>query len=193
METRAHDIELSIASNGRHGPPVQEKQDCHKGGKLPFKAENKQSLIVTTTPFKVPFKPKMKEEKSMHAQDKGKRKLKLQEMQNTQYPFSNSNVSGMFDHLIALELIELPKMKQPEEANQTNDPKYCKYHRLISHPIEQCFVLKDKIMELAHQGKITFDDEIVTSNLTMVTLKTSPPFNSVHLRLLKGKHFILQW
>ena len=47
----------------------------------------------------------------MHAQDKGKRKLKLQEMQNTQYPFSNSDVSEMFDHLISLELIELPKMK----------------------------------------------------------------------------------
>ena len=81
--TRAHDIELSIASNGHQGLPVQEKQDCHKGGKFPFKAENKQSLIVITAPFKVPFKPKMKEEKSMHAQDKGKRKLKLQEMQNT--------------------------------------------------------------------------------------------------------------
>ena len=121
----------------------------------------------------------MKEEKSMHAQDKGKRKLKLQEMQNTQYPFSNSDVSEMFDHLISLELIELPKMKRPEEANQTNDPKYCKYHRLISHPIKQCFVLKDKIMELAHQGKIIFDDEIMTSNLSMVTLKTVSAFPTI--------------
>ena len=85
----------------------------------------------------------------------------------------------MFDHLISLELIKLPKMKRPEEANQTNVPKYCKYHRLISHPIEQCFVLKDKIMELAHQGKITFDDEIVTSNLSMVTLKTISSFSTI--------------
>ena len=100
-------------------------------------------------------------------------------MQNTQYPFSNSDVSEMFDHLISLELIELPKMKRPEEANQTNDPKYCKYHRLISHPIKQCFVLKDKIMELAHQGKIIFDDEIMTSNLSMVTLKTVSAFPTI--------------
>ena len=172
-------MELSIASNGHQGLPVHEKQNCHKGGKFPFKAENKQSLIITTAPFKVPFKCKMKEEKSMHAQDKGKRKLKLQEMQNTQYPFSNSDVSEMFDHLISLELIELPKMKRPEEANQTNDPKYCKYHRLISHPIKQCFVLKDKIIELAHQGKIIFDDEIMTSNLSMVTLKTVSAFPTI--------------
>ena len=64
----------------------------------------------------------------------------------------------MLDHLLKLKLIELPEMKHPEEADQTNDPKYCKNHHLIGHPIERCFVLKDKIMELAHQGNITFDD-----------------------------------
>ena len=53
---RTHDMELSIASNGHQGLPVHEKQNCHKGGKFPFKAENKQSLIITTAPFKVPFK-----------------------------------------------------------------------------------------------------------------------------------------
>ena len=37
LATRAHDMELSIASNGRQGPPVQEPrkgregQDTHKG------------------------------------------------------------------------------------------------------------------------------------------------------------------
>ena len=34
-------------------------------------------------------------------------------------------------------------------------------------------------MELAHQGKITFDDEILTSNLTMVTLKTISAFPTI--------------
>ena len=53
-----------------------------------------------------------------------------------------------------------------------NDPKYYKYHHLIGQPIEQCFVLKDKIMELAHQGKITFDDEVGTANLAMVASTT---------------------
>ena len=37
-------------------------------------------------------------------------------------------------------------MKRSEKADQTNDLKYYKYHRLIGHPIEQCFVLKDKIL-----------------------------------------------
>ena len=83
----------------------------------------------------------------------------------------------MLDHLLELKLIELPEMKRPEEADQTNDPKYCKYHRLISHPIEQCFVLKDKIMELARQGKIMFDDEVATANLAMVASTTTSTFH----------------
>ena len=67
LATRAHDMELSIASNGHQGSPVQEpcnrreRQDNCKGGKFPPKLEKKQSLIVTIAPLKVPIKPKIKE------------------------------------------------------------------------------------------------------------------------------------
>ena len=114
----------------------------------------------------------MKEQMSALTQDKGRRRPTLQEMQENQYPFPDSDISKMLDHLLELKLIELPEMKRLKEADQINDPKYCKYHRLIGHPIEQCFVLKDKIMELAHQGKIMFDDEVATANLAMVALTT---------------------
>ena len=136
-------------------------------------------MIVTTAPLKVPIKPKMKEQMLTFTQDKGRRRPTLQEMQEKQYPFPNSDISKMLDHLLELKLIELPEMKHPEEANQTNDPKYCKYHHLIGHPIERCFVLKDKIMELAHQGKIAFDDEVVTSNLATVASTTTPTFFTI--------------
>jgi hypothetical protein len=174
LATRAHDMELSISTNGNQGLPVQglskgkEKQDPPKGGKFPSKTKNKQSMTVTTAPFKVPINPKMKDEKPPTIQEKGKRKSTLLEMQEKQYPFPDSYVSKMLDYLLTLKVIELLEMKHPEEPNQTNDPKYCKYHRLVSHPMERCFVLKDKIMELARQGKITFDDDdVVTSNLAM--------------------------
>ena len=55
LATHAHDMELSIASNGHQGPPIQEpckgreRQDTRKGGKFPPKSKNKQSLIITSS------------------------------------------------------------------------------------------------------------------------------------------------
>ena len=116
-------MELSIASNGHQDPPVQEpcngreRQDTCKGGKFPPKPENKQSLIVTTTPLKVPVKPKMKEQMSALTQNKRRRRPTLQEMQEKQYPFPDFDISKMLDHLLELKLIELPEMKRPEEVD----------------------------------------------------------------------------
>jgi hypothetical protein len=77
----------------------------------------------------------------------------------------------MLDDLLEANIIELPEVKRPDEANQVDNPNYCKYHRLISHPIEKCFVLKDKIMRLHENGDIVFDDEVAASNITtMVNL-----------------------
>ena len=77
----------------------------------------------------------------------------------------------MLDDLLEANIIELPEVKRPDEANQVENPNYCKYHRLISHPVEKCFVLKDKIMRLHKNGNIVFDDEVAASNITtMVNL-----------------------
>ena len=47
----------------------------------------------------------------------------------------------------------------------TNDPKYYVYHRVISHPVEKIFVLKDLILRLAKEGKILLDlDETAEAN-----------------------------
>ena len=60
-----------------------------------------------------------------------------------------------------------------------NDPNYCHYHRIVSHLVEKCFILKDLIMKLAKQGRIHLDpDEVVKSNHATVT------FGSLDLVLL---------
>ena len=46
-------------------------------------------------------------------------------------------------------------------------------------------MLKDKIMELPHQGKITFDDEAVTSNLAMVASTTTSSFLTIQFGSFK--------
>ena len=126
---------------------------------------------------------------SSSAQDKTKWKVSLKEKQKQKYHFLDSNVSSMLDELLKSKLIQLPESKRPKEANRVNDPNYCKYHRLISHPIEKCFVLKDKIMELHKKGKVEFDDEAASSNLALIT--TASPQPNALIKTIKYGYFEL--
>ncbi|KAL0434116.1 UNVERIFIED_CONTAM: hypothetical protein Slati_2745900 [Sesamum latifolium] len=80
--------------------------------------------------------------------EKPQRKLTLKEMQARQYPFLVSDVPRIFDDLLEANLIDLPEMKRPKEAERKDDPKYCKYHRLVGHTIQDCFVFKNNVMQL---------------------------------------------
>ena len=87
------------------------------------------------------------------------------------YPFPDSDLSSMLDGLVKKNVIQLPTSKRPKEAHKTNDPNFCRYHRVVSHPIEKCVTLKEKIMQLAGEGKIIFDgDEAVESNHVSVMM-----------------------
>jgi len=35
-----------------------------------------------------------------------------------------------------------------------NDPKYYSYHRIISHPIKDCYIFKDVIKDKIRRGEI---------------------------------------
>ncbi|TYK21493.1 uncharacterized protein E5676_scaffold305G00300 [Cucumis melo var. makuwa] len=56
-------------------------------------------------------------------------------------------------------LIQLPKCKRPEQAGKMDDPNYCKYHWVISHLVDKCFVLKELILRLTREKKIELDLE----------------------------------
>ncbi|KAL0360934.1 UNVERIFIED_CONTAM: hypothetical protein Sradi_3777900 [Sesamum radiatum] len=140
LATRAHDMELSMTSSGVEGPPIQEfrrtkeKQEIKRGGKPFSKAPSKESMAVNVASFKL----KNTAKDSVAAKNnvpykKPQRKLTLKEMQARQYPFLDYDVSGVFDDLLEANLIDLPKMTWPEEAEQKHDPKYCKYHPLVGH------------------------------------------------------------
>ncbi|KAL0336465.1 UNVERIFIED_CONTAM: hypothetical protein Sradi_4858400 [Sesamum radiatum] len=55
-------------------------------------------------------------------------------------------------------------MKRSEEAEQKDGPKYCKCHRLVGHAIQDCFVFKDNVMQLARQGKISLEEDFAATN-----------------------------
>ncbi|KAH0644629.1 hypothetical protein KY284_032513 [Solanum tuberosum] len=96
-------------------------------------------------------------------------------MQENEYPFLDSDVYDIFDELLELKLIELPEMKQPDEAGKADDPNYCKYHRLVSHPLKKCFVFKDRVMRLVREKKIILDDEKASSNQISITICSLVP------------------
>ncbi|KAH0734304.1 hypothetical protein KY285_010011 [Solanum tuberosum] len=175
LATRAHDMELSMSSVETETPPVhelrkvKERQEFKKVGKYLPKIENKESMNVNASHVK--FTTKVGNTQSAKAnsfEGRTNQKLTLKEMQQKDYPFLDSDVSAIFDELLEMKLFELPEMKRPDEAGRNDDPKYCKYHRLVGHPIEKCFVFKDKIMDLAREGKIELEDEKLSSNQVSV-------------------------
>jgi len=61
----------------------------------------------------------------------------LRDSKESEYPYSEFDAPEMLDKLLEEGLIELSKSKRPEEIGRTSDPKYCKYHIIISHLIEK--------------------------------------------------------
>ncbi|PIN02263.1 hypothetical protein CDL12_25227 [Handroanthus impetiginosus] len=111
-------MEFSMASHGV-GFPMEEKKKKKKDSK-----KNEKNIKTSTKEFMA---------------------VKMQEKE---YPFSYFDVPHIFDELLARKLIELPQPKCLEEVGKTNNSKYWKYYRVVSHPIEKYFVFEDKIMAL---------------------------------------------
>ncbi|TYK09793.1 ty3-gypsy retrotransposon protein [Cucumis melo var. makuwa] len=84
--------------------------------------------------------------------------------------------ADMLEQLLENQLIQLPECKRPEQAEKVDDPNYCKYHRVISHPVEKCFVLKELILKLAREKKIELDiDEVAQTNHVAIEMTSNVP------------------
>ena len=74
-----------------------------------------------------------------------------------------------------MKLIELPECRQPEDIGKVDDPNYCKYHHIIGHPIQKCFIFKEQVMKLAKENKIDLDfGEVVGSNRVTIACDVFP-------------------
>lgn len=73
-------------------------------------------------------------------------------------------------------MIELLECKRLEEIGHLDDSKSSKYHRIINHPMEKCFVLKDIILRLVKEWNIKLDiGKFVNSNpITIVSQHLLP-------------------
>ena len=87
----------------------------------------------------------------------GSKNLTLEEKKKTKYSFHNDDVEEIFNELMKGKAIQLPEPKRPSEVDKIDDPKYCHYHRIISHPLSECYILKNIIQKMINDGEIEVD------------------------------------
>ncbi|KAK4566254.1 hypothetical protein RGQ29_002479 [Quercus rubra] len=181
LATRAHDMELSISSHGNMKPLVpeerKERREVRKNDRN-VKSNIKDSMNINPAPVKISTRNvKANEKRPEGGQQREMRRSSLKEWEQKVYPFLDADMPEMLEQLLKLQLIVLPECKRPEEMGKVDDPNYCKYHRIISHPIQKCFVLKELIMKLAKERKIDLDfNDVAQSNL--VTFSCGLPISS---------------
>ncbi|KAM1762656.1 hypothetical protein ACFX12_005275 [Malus domestica] len=169
-------MELSIAHHGKKEPITDFKRDkvftsrADNHGKKPANeafTTNTTLIKTSSPPVKISFNNKAnKIKRSEPSRTQDRYKNTLRELEQKVYPFPDSDMDAMLDDLREKKVIELPECKRPEEMNRTNDPKYCKYHRIVGHHVGKCFILKELIMKLAQQGRIELNLEDTTATHT---------------------------
>ena len=143
-------MELSISSHGNMKPLVpkewKERREIRKNDRN-AKSNIKDSMNVNPAPVKISLRNvKANEKRPKGGQQCETRRSSLKEWEQKVYPFPNVDMPKMLDRLLKLKLIEFPECERPEEMRKVDDPNYCKYHYIISHPIQKCFVLKELII-----------------------------------------------
>jgi hypothetical protein len=66
----------------------------------------------------------------------------LKQKKTKPYSFRRDKVAQIFRGTLKNGLA-LPASKRPEDANKSNEPNFCPYHRVLGHAIEDCWVFKD--------------------------------------------------
>jgi hypothetical protein len=66
----------------------------------------------------------------------------LRQKKSKPYSFRKDKVFTIFKGVLKNEL-ELPVSKRPEDAEKSDNPNYCPYHRILGHTLEDCWIFKD--------------------------------------------------
>ena len=59
--------------------------------------------------------------------------------------------------MMAAKATNLLEAKWPTKVSKTNDPKHCDYHKIVGHPIRDCYVFKDIIEDMIRRGEIEIE------------------------------------
>ena len=76
-----------------------------------------------------------------------------------QYSFKDEQVVAIFHLLHKGNKLKLQDVRRPKKMGRANNPNYYLFHRMVHHPTNKCFVLKDKIQALVDAGVLTLKSE----------------------------------
>ena len=156
-------------------------EDCHK--ELEHKYKSKR--IQTSTPSA--SKGKKKEDvfiiqtlktprKAQDPKDEAARKEEYERRKNVKYSF-DENIEDIFRTLLEHGKLELTPFKRLSQEGRTDDPNYYHYHRMISHPLRECFALKEKVQDMLTRGIIQLDKKCDFASVNMVAFGSFAPTN----------------
>ena len=75
------------------------------------------------------------------------------------YSFKHEQAVTIFHLLYKGNKLKLSKVQRPNKMEHTNDPNFYLFHKMMHHPTNRCFVLKDKIQALVDAGVLTLKSE----------------------------------
>ena len=161
LATKAHDIEVTIVSRRDSSLSFAEVKrnwaEVKKNVRF-FKNSTKEMMTVTKAePVCITGKPNSEEKRGMLFKDTMRRRPTLKELQEKKYLFPDLDLPGTLDVLLEKGVIQLLDPKRAKEVGRTTDPKYSRYHRMVSHALKRCITIKERIMQLAKQGRIILD------------------------------------
>ncbi|MQM11528.1 hypothetical protein Taro_044437 [Colocasia esculenta] len=84
--------------------------------------------------------------------------IPFQDKMRKPYSFPKEKTKTLFDWGIRYNKITLPTPKRPDQAAKKDDPRYCLYHQILGHPLEDCYVFKDIMESLIKKGELQIGD-----------------------------------
>lgn len=94
--------------------------------------------------------------------------------------FPRDKTRKIFEFAKEKGLIKLPEPKRPNEVGKTDDPDYCCYHRMLGHPTEDCFLLKNVIEGLIKEGRLNMGRHLVSPPQPHARVKQTFTANVIH-------------
>ncbi|KAI0529195.1 hypothetical protein KFK09_001742 [Dendrobium nobile] len=94
-------------------------------------------------------------------------------------PFQRESVKRILKSLLKKPDFQLLEARRPEDESKKDDPKYCPYQRMLSHPLEDCVVFKDWLEMNYTQGNIIIPKEyLVDPEKASIKTISGNPLNS---------------